>query len=210
MYYDERAPDFADPSKPSDRKARGFMSAELTRALVDEFSLTGDVAELACGTGAYTGELARHARSLTAVDASPRMLAINRERLGDPKVTYVQADLFSWEPDRVYDGVFFGFWLSHVPPASFDEFWALVRQCLAPGGRVVFIDEDDRAFGTRRRATDRRRSRRAPDAGRRRQFDVVKLFWRPEELESRLRSSGWDITVRRAGETFLYGEGGIA
>jgi len=138
------------------------------------------------------------------------MLAINRERLGDPKVTYVQADLFSWEPDRDYDGVFFGFWLSHVPPASFDEFWALVRQCLAPGGRVVFIDEDDRASGH----DDVRLIDGVPVARRTladgRQFDVVKLFWRPEELESRLRSSGWDITVRRAGDTFLYGEGGIA
>jgi SAM-dependent methyltransferase len=208
-YYEERAPDYADESKPSDRKVRGFPSAELDRALVDEFNPTGDVLELACGTGAYTRELVRHARSLTAVDASPRMLAINRERLGDPKVRYVQADLFSWEPDREYDGVFFGFWLSHVPPAFFDQYWALVRQCLAHGGRVAFIDEDDRASGH----DDVQLIDGVPVARRTlpdgRQFDIVKLFWRPEELEGRLRSSGWDITVRRVGETFLYGEGGI-
>jgi hypothetical protein len=40
-----------------------------------------------------------------------------------------------------------------------------------------------------------------------RQFDVVKLFWDPAALENRLRSLGWDITVQRAGDTFLYGFG---
>ena len=145
-YYDERADDYGDESKP-DRKTGGLMKPEVCRALIDEFRPTGDVLELACGTGAYTADIARHAQSVTAVDASPRMLAINKRRCANPKVTYVNADIFAWERDRAYDEVFFGAWLSHVPASAFDDFWALVRACLAPRGRVAFVDEDDRAAG---------------------------------------------------------------
>jgi demethylmenaquinone methyltransferase/2-methoxy-6-polyprenyl-1,4-benzoquinol methylase len=205
-YYDARADDYGDISKP-DRKTPGLMSAEASRALVDEFGPAGDVLELACGTGVFTREIVLHARSVTAVDASPRMLAISQARVDDPRVTYVNADIFAWTPDRTYDVVFFGFWLSHVPPAAFDDFWSLVRTCLAPNGRVAFVDEDDRAAGH-----DDPCSVGGVPAARRtlsdgRQLEIVKVFWRPEDLEKRLRSSGWDIDVRRAGETFMYGVG---
>lgn len=205
-YYDERADDYNDESWP-DRKIPGLMTAQDARAIVDEVRPAGDVLELACGTGAFTREIARHARSVTAVDASPRMLEINRTRIDDAKVTCVHADIFAWEPDRSYDVVFFGFWLSHVPPARFDVFWALVRRCLAPDGRVAFVDEDDRASGH----DDVSSIEGVPVARRRlsdgREFEIVKLFWQPEDLERRLRSAGWDIDVRRWGETFLYGVG---
>jgi len=205
-YYDARADEYGDESKP-DRTTPGLMKADVCRALVEEFQPTGDVLELACGTGAFTRELVRHAHTVTAVDASSRMLAINRTRVADPKVTYVQGDLFAWVPDRAYDAVFFGFWLSHIPPSAFDDFWTLVRACLAPHGRVAFVDEDDRAAGhdavqaisgvptARRTLSDDR------------QFEIVKVFWRPDELEHQLRASDWDINVRRVGETFLYGAG---
>lgn len=196
-----------DESKPSDRKSRSYMATDVGRALVDEFAPAGAVLEIACGTGAFTCDIVRHARSVTAVDASPRMLAINEERLGDTKVRYIHSDIFAWEPDRLYDAVFFGFWLSHVPPTVFDDFWSRVRTCLAPEGRVAFVDEDDRGVGN-----DDVSSIGGVPAARRtlsdgRAFEIVKVFWQPEELESRLRSSGWDIAVRRVGETFMYGVG---
>jgi hypothetical protein len=56
-------------------------------------------------------------------------------------VRFIQADLFAWEPDRRYDVVFFGFWLSHVPPGRFEPFWSLVAGCLKPQGRVFFADD---------------------------------------------------------------------
>jgi len=39
------------------------------------------VLELACGTGLWTVELAHHAYSITAINASPEVLDINRSRL---------------------------------------------------------------------------------------------------------------------------------
>src|SRR6266487_5678677 len=173
------------------------MSAEAGSALIDELQLTGDVLELACGTGIFTAELVRHADSVTAVDASDRMLAINRGRVDDPSVTYVNADIFAWTPPSAYDAVFFGFWLSHVPPSAFDEFFALVRGCLTPNGRVAFVDEDDRAAGNDdvHSVSDVPAARRTLADGR--QFDIVKVFWRAEDLEQRLGSCGWEVAVRR-------------
>jgi SAM-dependent methyltransferase len=205
-FYDLRAPDFGDETVP-DRRVSGHMAIDQARALVEEFAPTGDVLELACGSGSFTRELVRHARTVTAVDGSPRMLERNRRELDDDRVTYVNADIFDWRPGRRYDAAFFGFWLSHVPPATFDEFWALVRSSLRPGGRVAFVDEDDRGA----RNDDIHLVGNVPAAPRTlrdgRTFDVVKVFWDPTELQDRLSALGWHMAVRRVGETFLYGSG---
>src|SRR5436305_1245644 len=47
-------------------------------AAFDSFAPTGQVLELACGSGLWTVELLRHAEAVTAVDASPDMLASRR------------------------------------------------------------------------------------------------------------------------------------
>lgn len=205
-YYDLRAPDYLITTRP-DRPVLGLLPEGMEAELVEEFAPEGDVLELACGTGLFTKELARRAASVTAVDASPRMIERNRREVGDPRVSYVEADVFAWEPPRRFDAVFFAFWLSHVPPARFEEFWELVRSCLVPGGRVAFVDEDDRGSWNDERHTigETPAARRTLADGR--TFDIVKLFWKPDELEERLRSLGWEIGVRRVGETFLYGSG---
>ena len=207
-YYDERAPDYLVKTKPSDRAVRGWFPSALGIELTDAFAPTGDVLELACGTGTSTRGLVRYARTLTCVDGSPRMIERNRAEVGDPSITYVVADLFEWEPDRTYDVVFFAFWLSHVPDDRFDDFWALVRRCLGPGGRVGFIDEDDRAAEPTRNVDGVAVAQRTLADGR--TFDIVKVLWRPDELEARLRDLGWDVTVRPVGETFLFGSGSLA
>jgi SAM-dependent methyltransferase len=205
-FYDLRAPDFGDEAVP-DRRVSGMMASELAGALIDEFAPTGDVLELACGNGSFTRELVRYARTVTAIDGSPRMLERNRLEVADSRVTYINANIFDWQPERRYDAVFFGFWLSHVPPSSFDEFWALVRSSLRVGGRVAFVDEDDRGANN----DDIHLVDNVPVAPRTlrdgRRFDIVKVYWGPTELEDRLSTLDWQVVVRRVGGTFLYGSG---
>jgi demethylmenaquinone methyltransferase/2-methoxy-6-polyprenyl-1,4-benzoquinol methylase len=185
----------------------GLLPGELGTALIDDFAPTGDVLELACGTGMTTKDLLRYATSLTALDGSPRMIERNREAVGDATVRYVLGDVFEWEPDRAYDAVVFSFWLSHVPDDRFDDFWTIVRGCLGPNGRVLFIDEDERgAVNEDVHIVDGVSvARRTLFDGR--SFDIVKCFWNPAELEDRLRSIDWDIEVRAVGEGFLVGSG---
>ena len=190
--------------------ARWFAEVAEVRRVLAEFVPTGRVLELACGTGLWTQTLAQTAERVTAVDSSPEALALNRARLRDPRVEYVAADLFAWQPSTVYDTVFFSFWLSHIPPARFDAFWELVRSCLAPGGRVFFLD-------SRRDPTSTARDHHLPDADaadvtltRRlndgREFSIVKVFYQPAALEGALKGGGWEVRVRATESYFLYGE----
>lgn len=133
-YHRARATDYLDRH----RSIPGFD--ELSRAL-RAFEASGDVLELACGPGTWTPLLTTTAATVTAVDAAPGMLDRARRRMGVAAVESMHADLFSWQPGRAYDTVFFGCWLSHVPPGRFDEFWRLVERSLAPTGRVFFMHD---------------------------------------------------------------------
>ena len=133
------------------------------------------------------------------------MLERNRVEVDNPAVTYVHGDIFEWASPQRYDTIFFGFWLSHVPPAAFDRFWHLVGSWLAPHGRVGFIDEDARAASNDETllVDGVPMARRHLSDGR--DVHIVKMFWNPEELEARLRALGWDAAVRAVGEEYLFG-----
>jgi demethylmenaquinone methyltransferase/2-methoxy-6-polyprenyl-1,4-benzoquinol methylase len=190
-----------------------FLELERVRQELDWFGPTGRVLELACGTGLWTVELARHAAGITAVDASPEVLDINRARLQEARpeipVRYLKADLFDWRPDDAFDVVFFGFWLSHVPPGRFAAFWDLVRSALRPGGRAFFVD----SLGPEAPAEKRRLGwtpgdytmlRRLNDG---REFKIFKIFYDPVDLEARLAGMGWRFSVRKTDNHLLYGFG---
>jgi SAM-dependent methyltransferase len=205
-FYDELAPHFRDESEPPNRRIRACMEPEVAEAVVFSLAPEGDILELACGSGFFTGHLLRYATSLTALDSSPTMLDRCRSTLASSAASLVNADVFSWLPDRQFDVVFFGFWLSHVPPARFDRFWDLVRRCLKPKGRALFVDEDSRADGV---LEDTRIIDGTPSARRTladgRQFDIVKLFWDPDRLKDRLRLLGWDVSIELTGASTMVG-----
>jgi demethylmenaquinone methyltransferase/2-methoxy-6-polyprenyl-1,4-benzoquinol methylase len=216
-YYRARAPEYdawwerrGRYDRGRDANSRWFVeAAHLERALARSRP-RGDILELACGTGLWTRILAPHARSLTAVDAAPEMIAQNQSRLGGAAVQYVEADLFDWQPKPdAYDLCFFAFWLSHVPESRFDAFWKMVATALRPGGRVFFIDSDrsDRSSASDHRLppADEETILRRLDDGR--EFCIVKRFYAPRWLERRLADLGWRIQVRRTGEFFIYGTG---
>jgi len=180
--------------------------AEEIVAALDAFRPCGRVLELACGPGAWTERLLRHATNVTAVDASPEMLARAKERVGEERVRFVHADLFSWAPDRRYDVVFFGFWLSHVPATRFESFWSLVADCLEPAGRVFFVDDayrtPDELIEGESSSTIRRRLLDGTA------YHAVKVPYEPADLEARVGRLGWSIAVRATSGAFYWGAGG--
>ena len=174
--------------------------------VLDQFAPRGDVLELACGTGWWTERLAGYAGTLTAVDASPEVLAINQARLGEGRVRYIQADLFAWQPERQYDVVFFSFWLSHVPPEHFDSFWRTVASALKPGGRVLLFDSlpsDTSSANNHERPDQRnvRQMRRLNDGS---EFTIFKLYYEPQALAANLEQLGWQASAATTGQYFLY------
>jgi ubiquinone/menaquinone biosynthesis C-methylase UbiE len=197
-YYRARAGEY-DQTSPVDPASRAALVAA-----IDAFAPTGNVLELACGTGEWTVELARHATQLTAVDSSPEVLARNAERVNRRDVRYLQADLFAWSPPERFDVVFFSAWLSHVPPQRFAAFWELVGRCLGDDGRVFVIDELPAAAAHEQPIEDAP----APAVTRRllngAEFRAVKVFYAPEELQLMLAELGWRTTIETAGSRFFW------
>lgn len=177
---------------------------EIVEAL-DAFRPTGSVLELACGPGVWTSQLLRHATDVTAVDSSAEMLAIAAARVATGQVRFVQADLFAWRPDRRYDAVFMGFWISHVPAQRFASFWAFVADCLKPEGRVFFCDDAYRTEDELIEGPDSSTILRHVSDGT--AYRLVKVPHRPADLESQLRRLGWHITVHPTAGPFYWGTG---
>ncbi len=219
-FYRRRAPEYDEWWQRRGPYDRGTEEAARWDAEVSEVALALEVAlervgtaarvlELAGGTGWWTQRLARVAGQLTVVDGAPETIELNRNRVRRRDIRYVEADIFAWEPEQKhgYDLVFFSFWLSHVPVTRFEDFWRLVRSCVAPGGLVFLIDGRRDPRVTR---PDPYVIEAGPGIQRRRLSDgsehlVVKVFYEPKELEDRLSQLGWDAELGRTQGAFVYG-----
>lgn len=217
-YYRERAPEYDEWFERRERydngaaeNARWFAEAEAVFAALDALRMQGDVLELAPGTGIWTERLLRTAASVTAVDIAPEMLAQNRARVGEGRVCYIQGDLFTWQPDRQYDGVCFAFWLSHVPHERLDAFLQMVAAALRPDGKLFFVDSHRQRRPTMEDAIhipaegeEQVLTRKLKDG---RAYRIVKNYYEPEELEARCQAAGLDVDVQETPTAFIYGLG---
>jgi 2-polyprenyl-3-methyl-5-hydroxy-6-metoxy-1,4-benzoquinol methylase len=215
-YYQERAHEYDQWFYRQGRYDRGaeanagwFAEANEVFAALADFYLTGDVLELAPGTGIWTERLVRTASSVTAIDASPEMIEINRAKVSSNRVTYVQADLFSWWPERVYDAVLFCFWISHVPLERLNSFLCSVAAMLRPGGKVFFVDgrrtSDGSAAHQQAPVQDSQLTKRVLNDGR--AFEIIKNYYDPTDLAARCGQAGFAVNVRETSTHFLYGYG---
>lgn len=216
-YYEDRAPEYDDVWLRRGRydlgpegNARWFAETAALEAVVDAFDATGDVLELASGTGLFTRHLAETATTLVAVDASAPAMEINRARLGAPHVDHVVADIFAWEPpeDLRFDAIVFCFFISHVPPDRVAGFWRRIEGWLKPGGRVFCCDD---LAGVESRASNPSEpdAETAEFAHRRRlhdgrEYTIVKVLYTPDGLRDELDALGWDAEVGATAEEFVY------
>ncbi|MBX6354713.1 MAG: class I SAM-dependent methyltransferase [Micromonosporaceae bacterium] len=205
---DEQAAYYRAAAAEYDEHGLPFSGGDELSEALDAFRPTGSVLELACGPGTWTGRLLRHATDVTAVDASAEMLGIASARVGRQRVRFVQADVFGWRPDRRYDVVFFGFWLSHVPSERFASFWSLVADCLKPDGRVFFVDDGYRTVEELIEGEDSPVIQRRLNDGT--SYRIVKVPYQPEDLEQRLERLGWHIKVHPTSGPFYWGAGNRA
>lgn len=209
-----------------DSRLRWEAEISALRTALVTFAPLGDVVEFAGGTGNWTVELARLADSVTVVDTSTEATTIARQKVTTENVTWITEDIFTFRPNREYDTVFFSFWLSHVPNERFDQFWALVDECLSTRGRVFFVDNAHPSLERdlpeleelTRRSTDTLlaginsvtdlttgvSTRRAADGC---TYELVKIWRTPEELESALSGLGWKVRVDTTNWAFIYGSG---
>ncbi|MCP3856101.1 MAG: methyltransferase domain-containing protein [Actinomycetia bacterium] len=217
-YYRERAAEYDEWWERRGRYDRGpeantqwRTEISQVRAVFDTLPLSGDVLELAPGTGYWTELLAQRARRVTALDGSSEMIAINQARLGklSRSVDYHQVNLFDWKPTRRWDGLVFCFWISHVPRDRLAGFLAACRDALVEGATMFFLDGQRINEST---AVDHVLPGMASEIMVRklndgREFRIVKNFHEPVELTELAGAAGFDLEVHRTDNFFHFAVG---
>jgi SAM-dependent methyltransferase len=220
-YYRRRATEYdavyAKPERQADlRSLRAKLSALLSGRRV---------LEVAAGTGWWTDAYCEGARQVVATDINPSTLAVARSRREWPAhVGFTVADAFDlsglggWqelegmekpEPPgsgewskATFDGLFAGFFWSHVALRSVDLFLDSLSARLAPGALVVVMDNiyvPDSSCPIARTDDEWNtyQERFLSDGSR---WEVVKNFPSTAEVAKRLSRLGDAVTV----ETFPY------
>jgi demethylmenaquinone methyltransferase/2-methoxy-6-polyprenyl-1,4-benzoquinol methylase len=212
-YYQARAAEYDDWYLRRGRYERGPIhdaawNAELdgAGAWLDRLPFRGEIVELAAGTGWWSPLLASKGE-LWLYDAAEAPLERARERLLAHRLrAHIHVRDVWAEPDRPVDGVFCGFWLSHVERARTADFLALVRQWLKPGGTFAFIDSlPDPASGAvdNPPPADDIALRKLDDG---REFTIVKVYREPPQLEAALLDAGFtSVDVSTTGRFFVLG-----
>ena len=106
----------------------------------------GTALDAGCGTGAEATWLAAHGWQVTGADISGVALAQASKRAGrqpvPPRVTWVEADLTSWEPGRRFGLVTTNYAHPAMPQLAFYE---RISKWVAPGGTLLIIGHSQRA-----------------------------------------------------------------
>jgi demethylmenaquinone methyltransferase/2-methoxy-6-polyprenyl-1,4-benzoquinol methylase len=202
-YYAARAAEYDDAYLRRGRHRRGpqedeAWAVDLARAhaWLDRVPFRGDLVELAAGTGWWSPQLAAKG-DLAAYDASWETLEYARERLAGRGLSARLEIRDAWtEPDRVVNGLFAGYWLSHISRARLTEFFGIVNKWLAVGGVFAFIDSRP---GSQVGEIDNALPHddvQIRDLGDGRTFRIRKVYYRPDILVDALRLAGFaDIEI---------------
>jgi ubiquinone/menaquinone biosynthesis C-methylase UbiE len=215
VYYAARAGEYDDWFLRKGRYSRGAIAdtawaADMDQATLwlDAQKLRGEIVELAAGTGWWSPLLAQKATTLWLYDINEEPLEFARQRLVAHNLAAHIHTRDAWaEPDRQVDGLFCGFWLSHVPRHRLSDFLGLCRRWLKPGGRMAFIDSrrDRESSAIDHPQPEKDMSVRRLDDGQ--TFTIVKVYWEPEELEAALLAAGFaSAKVITTPRFFLMGE----
>jgi demethylmenaquinone methyltransferase/2-methoxy-6-polyprenyl-1,4-benzoquinol methylase len=210
-YYEARAGEYDDWYLRRGRYSRGPIhdaawNAELdgAGAWLDGLPISGEIVELAAGTGWWSPLLASKGE-LWLYDAAEAPLERARERLLAHRLRAHIHVRDAWaEPDREVDAVVATFWLSHVPRDRTVEFLVLVRRWLRPGGVLALMDSlPDPQSGAADNPPPRDdvAVRRLEDG---REFTIVKVFRTPDEIEAALLAAGFaSAEVTTTGRFFV-------
>jgi demethylmenaquinone methyltransferase/2-methoxy-6-polyprenyl-1,4-benzoquinol methylase len=138
QYYAARAREYERVYAKPERQADLTRLKELLPSMV----AGRRVLEVACGTGYWTQFMAETAKSIVALDVNPETLAVATEKSWPAgRVRFGTADAYALPAELgLFDAAFAGFWWSHVLLRDRPRFLRALDARLAPGAKVVFLD----------------------------------------------------------------------
>jgi ubiquinone/menaquinone biosynthesis C-methylase UbiE len=135
-FWTEAAPDY---DRVVELQVGPGTRAKVRQRLDQEESL-GNVVEFGCGSGFFTGTLARHATNVLATDLSPGMLGHAEEHIGATNITWRIEDCQeSFLDDEAFDTAFLSLVLQFV---DHERTVAEMRRVLKPGGLLLIANLD--------------------------------------------------------------------
>jgi trans-aconitate methyltransferase len=99
----------------------------------------GTALDAGCGRGTDAVWLAGRGWRVTAVDVSPTAIGDARNRAAAHDISWVVADLTTWQPPELYDLVVSQYVHPTVP---FGAFVARLAEAVAPGGTLLVVGHD--------------------------------------------------------------------
>ena len=192
--HDEDAPDYDSDVTQEDHPVRAGYAALLDWVAETSHIAPGhDVLELGAGTGNLTARLSSDA-NIVAVDISHEMLALARKKVGE-RVRWVHNDLLAFFDDEArFDRVVSTYAVHHLAADEKHMLLRRIRECLRPGGRVVFGDLMFESAQTRLDALRRYAAEGHADV-----VDAIEheFFWLLDESVAELLNLGFRVTTRR-------------
>jgi SAM-dependent methyltransferase len=159
------------------------------------------ILEVACGTGYWTAELAPVAAAITATDSSLATLEVARRKAypaGRVRLLPANAYALAQVPGD-FTAALAGFWWSHVPQERQLAFLDSLHRRLGSGARVVLVDNryvagSSTPISRRDAEANTYQRRRLADGT---EYEVLKNFPTPDELEARLLPFAQEVTVQQ-------------
>ncbi|TKK67191.1 class I SAM-dependent methyltransferase [Ilyomonas limi] len=138
-YYQQRATDYESIyHKPERQQDIATATTILQNIFIDK-----QVLEIACGTGFWTEKIAAVASAIHATDINQSVIDIAKQKhYAKANVSFELADFFQYQTAQPYNSLFGGFIWSHILLQEIPTFIATIQCCVAPGGTVVFMDNN--------------------------------------------------------------------
>ena len=125
------------------RPERQHVISEI-ESVLQRIAANSRVLDVACGVGFWTEALAKGAQSVLAIDTCQQAICKASTRVTAASIRFRIGDAYRlWEIPEVFDVVFAGFWLSHVPREMLPVFLTDVVARLADGGKIVMLDNSE-------------------------------------------------------------------
>jgi len=181
-----------------------------------EHSNKNSVLELANGTGNWTVKLLDWYNNIKAIDGSTEMIAICSQKLQNHKnfanLSFSNADIFKLflsQNEEInlfknkYDGIFAGFFLSHIPPAILESFLASLKQVFQNGhGYIMFIDSKKYNDNHHKNASDFYEERVLNNDEK---FTIIKVYFDTQQLTQQFNKLGFTGEILETDNFFIVG-----